>query len=199
MTARLIFDRILVYGVALILALWVLAPLYLITIAAFSPQATAYDFPKQLLPTTLSAETMQFFLNSRGVVPSIINSLVVALLTILIALTLGTPAGYALARFRFRGRDAFSVLVLTTRMFPVAILSIPLAVAFLRIGLYSWNEVFAATILTLRERTFPAQVLTALDQSLITFKFAGGFVMAAPAIVFIFFMRRYLLNLWGGR
>ena len=129
MTARLIFDRILVYGVALILALWVLAPLYLITIAAFSPQATAYDFPKQLLPTTLSAETMQFFLNSRGVVPSIINSLVVALLTILIALTLGTPAGYALARFRFRGRDAFSVLVLTTRMFPVAILSIPLAVA----------------------------------------------------------------------
>ena len=91
MTARLIFDRILVYGVALILALWVLAPLYLITIAAFSPQATAYDFPKQLLPTTLSAETMQFFLNSRGVVPSIINSLVVALLTILIAL-IAAPA-----------------------------------------------------------------------------------------------------------
>jgi multiple sugar transport system permease protein len=59
--------------------------------------------------------------------------------------------------------------------------------------------VFAASILTLRQRTLPAQVLSGLTQSPLYFKFAGGLFMVAPAIVFIFFMRRYLLNLWGGR
>jgi len=269
MTLRRGLDRGLTYGVAVLLAAWVLVPLYLIALAAFTPQSAAYDYPRQLLPTALSADTMTFFLGSRGVVASMVNSLVVALLTIAIGLGLGAPAGYALARFRFRGRDAFSVLVLTTKMFPIAILSIPLAVTFLHLGLYdsvfgvalvhsamavpfvilvtsgvfagvsseleeaaqtlgcsrwsaflrvalplalpglaaaaiftfviSWNETFASSILTLRTRTLPAQVLTALDQSPITFKFAGGFVMAAPAIAFIFLMRRYLLNLWGGR
>jgi len=262
-------DRALIYAVAVLLAAWVLVPLYFVGLAAFSTPDAAYGYPKALLPVALSAETMRFFLDSRGVVAAILNSVAVALLTIGIALLLGAPAGYALARFAFRGRDAFAVLVLTTKMFPIAILSIPLAVTFLQLGLYdsivgvalvhsamalpfvilvtsgvfvavsheleeaaqtlgcsrwtaflrvalplalpglaaaaiftfviSWNEAFASTILTLRTRTLPAQVLTALDQSPITFKFAGGFVMAAPAVAFIFLMRRYLLNLWGGR
>jgi multiple sugar transport system permease protein len=247
----------------------VLVPFYLITLSAFSRPDDVFVYPKPLLPSAFSTETMEYFLGSTGVFPSVINSIVVALLTILASLALGAPAGYALARFQFRGRQGFQVVVLATKMFPVAILSIPLAVAFLRLGLYdnivgvalvhtamalpfvilvtagvfagvsneleeaamtlgcsrftaflrialplalpglaaaaiftfviSWNEVFAASILTLRQRTLPAQVLSGLTQSPLYFKFAGGLFMVAPAIVFIFFMRRYLLNLWGGR
>jgi multiple sugar transport system permease protein len=262
-------DRILIYGSAILLAAWVLVPFYLITLSAFSRPDDVFVYPKPLLPSAFSTETMEYFLGSTGVFPSVINSIVVALLTILASLALGAPAGYALARFQFRGRQGFQVVVLATKMFPVAILSIPLAVAFLRLGLYdnivgvalvhtamalpfvilvtagvfagvsneleeaamtlgcsrftaflrialplalpglaaaaiftfviSWNEVFAASILTLRQRTLPAQVLSGLTQSPLYFKFAGGLFMVAPAIVFIFFMRRYLLNLWGGR
>jgi multiple sugar transport system permease protein len=250
-------------------AVWILVPFYLIALSAFSPRQAVFDYPKPLVPTDLSAETMAFFTNSRGVLPSVVNSLVVAVLTIVIGLALGAPAGYALARFQFRGKESFSLLILATKMFPISILSIPLAVTFLRLGLYdnvlsvalvhtamalpfvilvtsgvfaavsneleeaaqtlgcsrwsaflrvslplalpglaaaaiftfviSWNEVFAATILTLRNRTLPAQVLTTLTDSPLYYKFAGGLFMVVPAIVFIFFMRRYLLNLWGGR
>jgi multiple sugar transport system permease protein len=263
------WDRTLIYGSAILLAAWVIVPFYLITLSAFSRPDDVFVYPKPLLPTAFSTETMAYFLGSTGVFPSVINSIVVALITIAISLALGAPAGYALARFTFRGRQGFQVVVLATKMFPVAILSIPLAVAFLRLGLYdnilgvalvhtamalpfvilvtagvfagvsneleeaamtlgcsrftaflrialplalpglaaaaiftfviSWNEVFAASILTLRQRTLPAQVLSALTQSPLYFKFAGGLFMVTPAIVFIFFMRRYLLNLWGGR
>jgi len=262
-------DRALVYGIAVFFTLWILVPFYLIALSAFSPRQAVFDYPKPLVPTDLSAETMAFFTNSRGVLPSVVNSLVVAVLTIVIGLALGAPAGYALARFQFRGKESFSLLILATKMFPISILSIPLAVTFLRLGLYdnvlsvalvhtamalpfvilvtsgvfvavsneleeaaqtlgcsrwsaflrvslplalpglaaaaiftfviSWNEVFAATILTLRNRTLPAQVLTTLTDSPLYYKFAGGLFMVVPAIVFIFFMRRYLLNLWGGR
>jgi multiple sugar transport system permease protein len=262
-------DRTLIYGSAILLALWVIVPFYLIFLSAFSRPNDVFVYPKPLLPTSFSTETMEFFLQSTGVFASVLNSIAVAAITIVLSLALGAPAGYALARFTFRGRQGFQVVVLATKMFPVAILSIPLAVAFLRLGLYdnivgvalvhtsmalpfvilvtagvfagvsneleeaamtlgcsrftaflrialplalpglaaaaiftfviSWNEVFAASILTLRQRTLPALVLFALQQSPLYFKFAGGFFMVMPAVVFIFFMRRYLLNLWGGR
>ena len=268
MSARTL-DRALIYGSATLLALWVLVPFYLIFLSAFSRPDDVFVYPKPLLPTDLSTETMQVFLQSTGVVAAVLNSIAVAMITIVLSLALGAPAGYALARFAFRGRQGFQLVVLATKMFPVAILSIPLAVAFVRLGLYdnvvgvalvhtamalpfvilvtagvfagvsteleeaamtlgcsrvaaflrialplalpglaaaaiftfviSWNEVFAASILTLRQRTLPALVLFALQQSPLYFKFAGGFFMVLPAVVFIFFMRRYLLNLWGGR
>jgi multiple sugar transport system permease protein len=264
---QVLIDRILLYTVAVILALWTLVPIYLIALAAFSERSAVFDYPKTLLPTRFSTETMAFFVGSSGVLNSVKNSVIVALGTIVVALALGAPAGYALSRFRFPGRDAFQLAVLSSKMFPIAILAIPLAVTFIDLGLYdkllgviivhsamvlpfviivtagvfasvsreleeaaqtlgtsrlgafvrvalplalpgmaaaaifafvtSWNEVFAATILTLRERTLPALVVASLNQSPIYFKFAGGFFLIIPSLFFIWFMRKYLFNLWG--
>jgi len=264
---RVIVDRILLYGAAGFLALWTLFPIYLIALAAFSERTAIYDYPKALLPTRFSADTMSFFVNSTGVLSSLRNSVIVALGTIVLGLLIGTPAGYALARFSFPGRGLVQVGVLISKMFPIAILSIPLAVTFIQIGLYdtlqgviiihtamvlpfivivtagvflgvsreleeaattlgtsrfgafvrvalplalpglaaaaiftfvtSWNEVFAATILTVRNTTLPAQVLGSLNISPLYFRFAGGFFLIIPSLFFIFFMRRYLFNLWG--
>ncbi len=264
---RYILGRIALYGAAILLALWTLAPLYLVALAAFSTRQATFQWPKPLLPTDFSTDTMQFFMNTRGVLDSVGNSVIVALVTIAGSLLLGAPGGYALARFRFRGKEAISLGLLISKMFPTAILAIPLAVVFLQIDLYdtiwgvalvhiamalpfviivtagifvgvprdleeaaqtlgcnrvqafvrvvmplalpglvaaaiftfviSWNEVFAATILTLRNRTLPAQVLTALNDSPLYYRYAGGFFMIVPALIFIFLIRKYLLNLWG--
>lgn len=130
---RVLVDRILLYTVAVILALWTLIPIYLVALAAFSERSAIYEFPKPLLPTRFSTDTMSFFVNSTGVLPSVRNSIIVAVATILLGLFIGAPAGYALARFRFPGRDGFQVGVLVSKMFPIAILSIPLAVTFIKL------------------------------------------------------------------
>jgi multiple sugar transport system permease protein len=267
LSRRYIFNRVLLYGSAILLALWTLAPLYLVALAAFSTKQATFQWPKPLLPTDFSTDTMEFFVNSKGVLSSVGNSVIVALLTIVASLLLGAPGGYALARFRFRGKEAISLGLLISKMFPTAILSIPLAVAFIQMDLYdtiwgvalvhtamalpfviivtagifvgvprdleeaaqtlgcnrpqaflhvvmplalpglvaaaiftfviSWNEVFAATILTLRNRTLPAQVLSGLNDSPLYYRYAGGFFMIVPALFFIFLIRKYLLNLWG--
>src|SRR5947209_12653417 len=44
----------------------------------------------------------------------------------------------------------------------------------------SWNEVFAATILTVKNRTLPAQVLASLNSAQLPYKFAGGFALVIP-------------------
>jgi len=242
-------------------------PVYLITLAAFSSRQTLNSFPKSVLPVEVSTETLSAFLSSTGVVPAFLNSVSVGLGTLVLALLVGAPAGYAIARFAFPGRDSYQLMMLMTRALPIVVLSVPLAQLFLTAGLYdsvlavtlvhaalslpttilitasvfvsvprdveeaaqvfgcgrleafrrvvvplalpgiaasaiftfvlSWNEVLAAAVLTLNNRTLPAQVLTSLSDSPLPFRFAGGFALVVPALLFILLMRRYLLNLWG--
>ncbi len=260
-------GRAITYAAATLLALFILAPIYLIFIAAVTPRDHAFDYPRALLPSEISTETIAFFLNASGVMDSFWRSVQVAFLTLVLALLIGAPAGYAIARHAFRGRTTYRLMILSTRAFPIVILAIPLAVTYLRIGLddtvlgvalmhtalalpfsvlitssifvsvprdleeaaqtlgctplqaflrvvlplalpglaaaaiftwvLSWNDVFAASILTLRNPTLPAKILTALTQSPLSYQFAAGFVMLVPSIVVIFFIRRYLLGLWG--
>jgi multiple sugar transport system permease protein len=268
MLRRRRLSRALSYLVGIIISLWVLIPILFITSMALTSPAVVRSYPKGILPfIPLSFETMEFFLRSRGIIPGIINSVVVAIITLVLSTLIAAPAGYAISRFVFRGRDLFRLSILAVRAFPIVILSIPLAVVFINVGIYdsvfalalmhtalalpttvlvlssvfasipyeleeaamvfgcspvqafrhvvfplvlpgiaaaaiftfvlSWNEVFAATILTVQNRTLPAQVLVTLNQSSEPYQFAGGFFMMIPALIFIFFIRRYLFNMWG--
>ncbi len=61
----------------------------------------------------------------------------------------------------------------------------------------SWNEVFISAIINLTNRTLPAHILNTAMTSPDYFKFAAGTVMAIPAMIFIFFTRKYLMSMWG--
>ena len=268
MLRRQRLTRALTYLVGILISLWVLIPILFIASMALTTPAEVRSYPKGILPfIPFSFETMEFFLNSRGILPGLRNSVVVAIITLVLSTLIAAPAGYALSRFIFRGRDVFRLSILAVRAFPIVILSIPLAVVFIRTGIYdsvyslalmhtalalpttilvlssvfssipyeleeaamvfgcspaqafrhvvlplvmpgiaasaiftfvlSWNEVFAATILTIQNRTLPAQVLVTLNQSSEPYQFAGGFFMMITALIFIFFIRRYLFNMWG--
>jgi multiple sugar transport system permease protein len=256
-----------VYAIAIILSLWILLPIWLITTMAFSTPTGVRSFPKPLFPSPVSTDTLTFFLNTEGVLKSTLNSLLVAVLALVISTALAVPAGYAIARFGFRGRDTIRLAILSVRAFPIVVLAVPLAVVFIRLGMFdqpyslammhaaltlpttilvvasvfmslpyeleeaaqvfgctrlqafwrvvlplalpgiaasavltfvlSWNEVFASVMLTITNRTLPALLLYNLDKSSDPVKFAGAFFMLIPSLVFIFFIRRYLFNLWG--
>lgn len=262
------FNRGLVYALATLICLWVLVPIWFIASMALTTPETVRAYPKGVLPfIPFSLETMRFFLSSQGIIPGTINSIVVAIITLALSTLIAVPAGYAISRYLFRGRDVYRLSILAVRAFPVVVLAIPLAVVFINFGIYdsvyslalmhtaltlptailvigsvfasvpyeleeaaqvfgctplqafrtvvlplvtpgiaaaavftfvmSWNEVFAASILTLRNRTLPAQVLSALNQSSEAYQFAGAFFMMIPALIFIFIIRRYLFNMWG--
>ena len=268
MKRRQQLSRALVYGLAILLSLWVLVPILFIASMALTEPSVVRSYPKGVLPfIPFSTNTMEFFLNSYGILPGIRNSIVVALITLVLTTLIAAPAGYAISRFIFRGRDLFRLAILAVRAFPIVVLSIPLALVFIRVGIYdnvfslalmhtalalptailvigsvfssvpfeleeaaqvfgctplqaffhvvvplvlpgiaasaiftfvlSWNEVFAATILTIQNRTLPAQVLVSLSQSSEPYQFAGAFFMMVPALIYIFFIRRYLFNMWG--
>ena len=261
-------NRGFAYFIAILICLWVLVPIWFIASMALTTPAYVRAYPKGVLPfIPFSFDTMRFFLSSQGIVPGTINSIIVALITLVLSTIIAAPAGYATSRYIFRGRDTYRLSILAVRAFPVVVLAIPLAVVFINFGIYdsvyslalmhtaltlpttilvigsvfasipyeleeaaqvfgctplkafrtvvlplvapgiaaaaiftfvmSWNEVFAASILTVRNRTLPAQVLFSLNQSSEPYQFAGAFFMMVPALIFIFFIRRYLFNMWG--
>ncbi len=259
--------RFLYVALALVASVWVLFPIYLIVMSAFAHEETIFAWPKSFWPREISFETLSFFFQVQGVWNATVNSILVAVMTMVFSIALGAPAGYALARFRFFGKDVFRVAILMTRAFPIAILALPLTVRFIQIGIYdtpfavalvhtalalpfailvssslfigipreleeaawtmgctrveafrkvvlplalpgmaatmifafviSWNEVFAASVLTLQERTLTAYLLVSMVEAPLHFRFAGGFFLIVPALIFIFAVRKYLFSMWG--
>lgn len=63
------------------------------------------------------------------------NSVMIAFITMLIALIFTIFAGYALSRYNFRGKSAFSLWLLVSQMFPPVLLIIPIFVLMLNLRL----------------------------------------------------------------
>jgi len=89
-----------------------------------------------------------------------------------------------------------------TRFWSFVRITLPLALpGFAAAAIYafvlSWNEVFISAIINLTNRTLPAHILNTAMTSPDYFKFAAGTVMALPAMIFIFFTRKYLMSMWG--
>lgn len=64
------------------------------------------------------------------------NSVLVTAASVVLTVALAAPAGYAIARLRFRGRGAVFLLFLTGMMVPVHVTLIPLLKLFQFLGLY---------------------------------------------------------------
>ncbi len=127
------------------ISLFMAVPVYLIALAALSSRQSLNRFPLPLLPTDFSFDTMSTFLRSTGVVPAFLNSLQVGVFTMVLALLIGVPGGWALARYAFRGKEPYQLFLLLTRALPIVVLSVPLAKVFLSAGLY--DTTYAVTLL----------------------------------------------------
>jgi len=65
----------------------------------------------------------------------LLNSLYVTFFSTFLVILIGSLAGYALARFNFRGRENFLFFVLSTRMGPPVAFAIPLFLLLMRLDL----------------------------------------------------------------
>ncbi|MER8590354.1 carbohydrate ABC transporter permease [Mesorhizobium sp. M1182] len=256
----------LLVATVILLCVWVLLPIYLLIVNALSSPEEVTAFPKRFFPS-FDFGSFAFFINFAGIAKALWNSVLVATLTMILSIGFGAPAGYALSRFDFPGKETFRFLVLMTRAFPLPLLALPLAVMFIRTGLddtaiglalvhttlalpfavlitfslfsgipveleeaawtlgctrlqafrkvilplalpgiaasavfaftISWNEVFAAAVLTIENRTLTAFLLQSLGESPLYLKFTGGAALVIPALIFIFAVRKYLFAMWG--
>ena len=84
----------------------------------------------------LLANYITFFQVTRNSVPAVVRSLYTSFATVFISLFIGGMAGFAFARYRFKGRNALKLSVLFVRMFPGVAIAVPMVIILGRMGLY---------------------------------------------------------------
>jgi multiple sugar transport system permease protein len=113
-----------------VVLLWTIVPLLWMLLSSLKPaEDLTSTTPKLAFSPTLD-HYRDLFSGGNNVGSYIVNSIVAAGASTLIAVTLGTIAGYGLARSSFRGKDHVAFWIISTRMAPIAAAVLPLFVIF---------------------------------------------------------------------
>ena len=110
-----------------------LFPVMWMFLTSFKTEAEYFSYPPVFIPGDFSLRNyfnaMTFPPEGRGGLQGLRDSLIIALSTALVALIIGAPAAYSLARFRIGGEN-LSFWILSTRMFPPVASALPLFLIF---------------------------------------------------------------------
>lgn len=119
----------LVYVVLILTTALILAPYLWLVLTSFKDRVDAFAVPPKLFfEPTLDNYATAF--GAKGFAQNLLNSTIVSLLSTFLALLVGVPAAYALARFSIRGNAAFLMFLLSARMLPAIVLAVPLFILF---------------------------------------------------------------------
>jgi len=112
--------------VAILIAILLLCvfPFYWMVTTSLKSHIVALEAPPAWLFTP-TLENYREALFKDGVLQTLANSLIIAICTTALALTLGIPAAFALARFEFRGKKDLWFWFITNRMISPIVLALP--------------------------------------------------------------------------
>jgi len=128
-------------GIAAIVV-YCLAPFYWMIVSSL--RRTNDLFSSNILPAPLSLDGYRAaFASGNGFLKSLLNSLVVAGITTIVALLIAIATAYALARLQFRAKNIVMAIIIATSMFPGITLVVPLFKLFTNIG---WINTYQAMI-----------------------------------------------------
>lgn len=119
-------KQVLLWILALGFALFALIPAIGIVSASFKSTAEIYQVPPSVIPANPTFDNYAYVLGRGAFGNWVLNSVLVSVVSVVIGLAIGVCAGYALSRFKFRGRLVMLIVLLATQMFPSVLLIIPL-------------------------------------------------------------------------
>jgi multiple sugar transport system permease protein len=114
-------PRWAIYVPLAVYLLFTLVPFYWILLFAFREAGST-----SLFPWPMTMEHFSTVWNGAGFSVFFKNSVIIAVLTVFLSTAIALFGGYALARFSFRGKGAFMLLMLCTQFIPGAMMLIPL-------------------------------------------------------------------------
>ncbi len=140
-----------------LIALIYFLPVLIIIVTSFKVQTEALSVPPRFFPTSFfglvsdqyvftptlenyssvfsRAMTTGGAAESTGFDKYFFNSIVIASLSVLLALVIGTLAAFGFSRYPLKGNDTYLFIILTTRMLPAIVVIIPIILMFRIAGL----------------------------------------------------------------
>ncbi|WP_428029379.1 carbohydrate ABC transporter permease [Ancylobacter sp.] len=137
-----------------------LFPFFWMVSASFKTQADILSSPPVWFFTPTLQNYAEIFADTK-VSGAIINSLIVATCSTLLAVILGAPAAFALARYEFRGKSDLWFWFISNRMISPIVLALPVYLLAIQTGLLDTHLVLILIYLTFQ---LPIVVWIVTDQ-----------------------------------
>ena len=127
----------------LFVAAIVLLPILWGVVISLKTRVDALSMPPQWIFTPTLGNYRAAFVDG-PYAQTLLNSLIIAGVSSLLAMILGVPAAYGFSRAQFRGREAAFLGILAVRMAPATVIALPLFLIFTKLALI---DTFGAIIL----------------------------------------------------
>jgi len=136
------------YTLHMVLLLFVFLPLIFAFTSSFRPMEDIYRYVsplswKTFIPEHFTLEAYQTIFVEHGFGKALLNSLLIALLTVAVGILFNGMAGYAFAKFTFPGKKLLFLLVLLSYMVPFELISINLYAMMIDL---KWIDTYLALI-----------------------------------------------------
>lgn len=134
------------HAIMVVVAFFALFPLWIMVMGSFktTPELllNSVGLPKSFFPTNYIS-LLEY--NSGTILRTYINAVMIAVCYTAIALVLSSMAGYAFAKFHFKGKNVLFMVFLLTMMVPQELLVTPLYLIYSKIG---WLNTYRVQIIT---------------------------------------------------
>jgi multiple sugar transport system permease protein len=129
------FGRLFIHGAIILYLVFLLFPLFWVVSSSLKPTEEIYSGDLAILPQALTLAHYTSVVNEQRVLRSMWNSGVVGVISTIIVIALAVPSAYALVRYKSMANNAVMGWILTSQIFPVILVMIPLYVLLRRLGL----------------------------------------------------------------
>jgi len=160
------------YALLIAAAVVMLFPIAWMVTVSVRPNVEVMKIPPDWIPQLFTLDAYRKVLASPRYLRTFVNTYFVALVVTFLSLVVGALAGYALARFRFRGQRTVLMFLITTQMFPLVLLCIPYFQMVIRLGLYDTltsliivYTTFTLPFCTLMLRSYFAQIPKDMEEA----------------------------------
>jgi ABC-type glycerol-3-phosphate transport system permease component len=131
-TQRLVLT--VLYAVLIVAAILSLIPFYWMIMSSFKPLQDILTIPVWVIPQHFTLDNYSTLLTQTLFLRSMLNTVVVAGSSVILQVFLCSLAGFAFAKYRFRGRNLLFTLVLGTVMIPVSVQLVPNYLLMAKLG-----------------------------------------------------------------
>jgi trehalose/maltose transport system permease protein len=110
--------------IVVLIFIYTMFPFYWTVNSSLKTEAELLRTPATFFPQNLTFQNYRAVFDNKDFVRGLRNSVIVAVSTVVLSLTVGSFAAYALGKLRFRGKNVWLYLILAMTMFPqISILS----------------------------------------------------------------------------
>jgi multiple sugar transport system permease protein len=165
-------THVAIYAMLIAGGIVMMFPIAWMLTVSVRPNIEVMKIPPDWIPQIFTLDAYRKVLGSTRYLRTFVNTYFVSLAVTLLSLVIGALAGYALARFRFRGQRAVLMFLITTQMFPLVLLCIPYFQMVVRLGLYDTltslivvYTTFTLPFCTLMLRSYFAQIPKDMEEA----------------------------------